>query len=135
MKDCENCKGKGIREAYTLSTGYVIQARDCVSCSGKGKFPEINETAILDAILVRPKNGKARVRSAKPKDGRAAYVWRMARFHGGIDVHLPVMATFDISGDPYEKELSLIADRVAKEYFGSDLRGAARWGKALGYLG
>jgi hypothetical protein len=59
----------------------------------------------------------------------------MARFHGGADMTMPVCASMDVYGDPYRAELDAIADRVAKEIFGSDLRAARRWDSALGLLG
>ena len=49
--------------------------------------------------LVKPtaRSGNRAVRPSKPKgDGRAAYVWRMLRFHTGEDVHMPVTADWDL---------------------------------------
>jgi hypothetical protein len=76
-----------------------------------------------------------RLRSAKPDQGtilgrRAAYVWRWARFHGGADVTMP--CTVDNAGDPWGKDLDVIADRVARHVFGTDMAAAHRWGTALG---
>jgi hypothetical protein len=44
------------------------------------------------------------------------------------------MATALIDGDPYLEELDRLADSLAREYFGSDMRAALRWGRALGML-
>ena len=63
---------------------------------------------------------------------RIYYVWRLARFHGGADVCLPMGATMDSHADPFIKELDTIADKVAKMVFGSDMAAAYRWGGLLG---
>jgi len=134
-RHCESCKGKGKHDARTLSTGYLIAEKSCFSCKGTGTFQPINESEILNAILVSPKNKKPRLRSTKPKgNDRAAYVWRMARFHGGVDTHLPIIASLDVNGDPFRKELDALSDRVAREYLGTDMAAAVTWGKALGYI-
>lgn len=52
------------------------------------------------------------IRASKPKgDGRAAYVWRMLRFHLGEDVHMPVMADWDLSADLWEGVDGMYATR------------------------
>jgi hypothetical protein len=136
MENCTKCKGSGIRDAYkSLSGEILIEARQCYRCKGAGKFEAPNWEAIKQALIITPKKGTPRLRSAKPKeDMRSAYVWRMARFHGGIDMTLPVMASMDIDGDPFVKQLDTFADYIAKTYLGTDLAGAARWGKALGII-
>ena len=84
--------------------------------------------------------GKIRASMVSPlrKEGvvknRAYYVWRMARFHGGVDVTMPMAASFCVYGDPYVEELEAIADEVARENFGSNMEAAKRWGRALGML-
>ena len=35
-----------------------------------------------------------KLRSARPKDDVAGYVWRMIRFHAGIDYHQPFLCFF-----------------------------------------
>jgi hypothetical protein len=57
----------------------------------------------------------------------------MARFHGGIDMTMPVMAGYEVVGDPEVKVLDAMADKVAKENFGTDLAAARVWGRALGF--
>ena len=93
------------------------------------------------------------IKSNKPKDGIWAYVWRMARFHSGIDPRMPVTATWDLSSEiekqtgwyilfgilsPEEKQLlnqlDELVDRILPK-LGLDPMGAAkRWGKAFGWL-
>jgi hypothetical protein len=115
---------------------------NCRSCEGSGAFAEFSEDAIRKLIMAgQGKNkGKLRASMVSPlrKDGveknRAYYVWRMARFHGGVDVTMPMMAGFCVMGDPYRDELDALADKVSKENFGSDLRGAMRWGRAFGMI-
>jgi hypothetical protein len=85
--------------------------------------------------LVTVRKGKKQIRSSKPKgDDRTYFVWRLARFHGGIDVTLPITATTYLRYDPYEKILDEFASVMAMSFFGSDLKGAIRWGKALGMI-
>lgn len=130
-RPCNSCKATGlhIREAFSHNgTTYPESRRPCYTCNGAGTMPAPCEATIRAAIKGR-KPGS--IRSARPKDRRAYYVWRMARFHGGVDVTLPVMAAMNIGGDPWVKELDALADKVAREAFGSDLRGAMRWHRAM----
>ncbi len=144
MKDCTRCKGQGVthHKAFTYTdsvTGRVSSYPDrtdkCYACDGAGHFLPPNESALRAAI-----KGRKSLRSAKPVtcDGdradRAYYVWRMARFHGGVDVTMPITASCGVSGDPYRDDLDVIADKVSREYFGTDLAAAHRWGRALGYV-
>lgn len=77
---CTQCKGTKVA-SYDPS-------RVCIWCKGTGSFEKPDIDAIVSAL-----KGRKGLRSQKPKDNkRAAYVWRMARFHGGKDTMLPVMA-------------------------------------------
>jgi hypothetical protein len=138
MRDCERCDGKGQRELF-YKPGVI---EECNACEGTGVFAEVDESAILELILAKQGKNKGKLRASMTsplkKDGilknRAYYVWRMARFHGGVDMTMPVMAGYCVSGDPYTSELDDLSDKVARESLGSDLRGAMRWGRALGML-
>lgn len=138
MRSCTRCEGKGQREVY-FKPGVM---EECSCCKGAGTFGEVDESAITGLILATQGKNKGKLRSSMVsplrKDGvlknRAYYVWRMARFHGGVDTTMPVMAGFCVAGDPYVKELDILSDKVAKDSFGSDLRGAMRWGRALGMM-
>jgi hypothetical protein len=144
--ECTVCKGSKVRvsEAFTSLEGKVYPRTEykCVSCDGHGAFEPVNEDAIIAAITAtRGKNkGKLRAAFTSPtsKEGheaaRAYYVWRIARFHGGADVTLPIMAEMVVRGDPFRAELDAIADKVAEAAFGSKYRAAARWGRALGMI-
>jgi hypothetical protein len=118
VKDCTRCNGTKVASYDATKT--------CIWCKGTGTFEAPN----LDAIRAILKGRKGLV-SRKPEDKRAAYVWRMARFHGGKDTTLPMMAPLDINGDPFIDQLDTLADETAKLYFGSDLAGAHRWYRAL----
>ena len=131
IRNCKSCKGSG----NTFQDGTVVAERACVSCDGRGTFPEIDAPAIIEAI-----KGRKGLRSKAPdcyganhtvSNIRAYYVWRMARFHGGVDVTMPVVAGIMVNGDPYTKELDALADAVAKRVFGTDLAAAYRWGNLL----
>lgn len=154
-RPCGRCKGTGITvspalpdQSGTDSFGkpYHYPARPekrerCYCCKGTGTFPAVNVDMILAAI-----KGRKGLRSAapKPRDGsrgygdlhdkRAYYVWRLARFHGGEDVTMPVTATMLIHNDPFLPELDALADAIAKRVFGTDLAAAHRWGHALGHI-
>jgi hypothetical protein len=118
---------------------YPDRTDKCSSCKGEGYFPEVDETVIRQAILATKGKNKGKIRasmtSTPDRDGaRAYYVWRLARFHGGKDVTMPMMADLFVRGDPFKAELDKLADSVAKEQFGTDLAAAARWGRAFGLI-
>jgi len=46
--------------------------------------------------LKKALSGRKGLRTKKPTDNLQAYLWRMIRFHGGIDVTMPIMCTFDL---------------------------------------
>lgn len=121
MRQCLNCRGTGVRE-YDPSL-------KCRSCGGHGYFLPPDEAAIRAAIFSPRKKGQ--LVSRRPQDPRAYFVWRLARFHGGADVTMPVMAYCDVFGDPYQEELEKLADRVAREVYGTDLAAMARWAPLL----
>jgi hypothetical protein len=121
MKNCTVCDGTGRSKYYN---------RQCYSCHGRGTFPPPDVSAIRAAVRGR----KGLRTSSRGLDPRAYYVWRMARFHGGADMSMPVMAATLIHGDPYVEELDVLADALAREHYGSDMRAALRWGRALGMI-
>ena len=132
-RPCERCAG-----ARTLShdafvavdgTAYPARSERCYACTGQGSFASPDADAIIAAI-----KGRKGLRSKRPDDPRAYYVWRLARFHGGADVTMPICAGLEIAGDPWRAELDELADLVAKRVFGTDLVAAHRWGLALGHL-
>ena len=135
-RNCTSCKGTGKRAGYE-SYGVIVPERPCGSCKGLGTFPAVDTAAILERIKGR-KGLCSKAPAYYGKDHsvanvRAYYVWRLARFHGGADVTMPMVAGLMTSGDPFAKELDALADAVAKRIFGTDLAAAYRWGNALGY--
>jgi len=139
MRPCEVCKGEKILKSpgFTAVSGevYPPTERACISCEGRGEFPEIDVANILKRILVSQGKNKGKVKAAFPSPfrsesvnaTRAYYVWRMARFHGGKDVTMPMTASMMSRGDPFRDELDAIVDQVAKAAFGTDLAAALRW--------
>jgi hypothetical protein len=108
-----------------------------------------NYTAPDYKVVLENVKGRKGLRTQKPKNcGFSAYVWRMARFHGGIDMTMPVMCEFDLAnyadhsytkGDKDQfKALRTVADQMAdnvcKDLGLDNTRAARRWGRALGYL-
>ncbi len=68
-------------------------------------FPDVNvEVARIlkavahnDAQAIKVLAGRGgKLRSAKPKQGIYAYIWRMCTFHSGIDPTMPVVAEMDL---------------------------------------
>lgn len=98
-------------------------------------------------------NGKS-IKTGKPREGIYAYIWRWMRFHSGIDTTMPCTDIWDLSQgieetcgvdigisllDSSRKELLDILEKKVDEALlripgANPLAGAARWGKALGYL-
>lgn len=145
---CRKCQGVGTitHKGFTSVEGkeYPDRTFGCPYCHGQKEFPGLKVSAILDLIMT--KKGKVRTfRRSWPsklnpwrnKDAtvrRAYYVWRNARFHGGVDVTLPMTAISVTEGDPHHKVLDILADLVAKRVFGTDRAGASRWGTLLGII-
>jgi hypothetical protein len=153
--NCKRCNGMGKVKSYrftattttTSSDGSVVVGPTveypehydpCYGCNGSGTFPEVDVAALRDAIMAsKGKNkGKLRASMVSPREGieakRAYYVWRLARFHGGADVTMPVMAGMLVRHDPYQPLLDSLSEVVAKQAFGTDLAAARVWGRALG---
>ena len=148
QRDCLRCKGTGETFHKGFSYGekvYPDKTEVCSRCNGAKTYNAPDLNAIVDAVTTGRgmSNGKRKFRVAFPskldhyKDrdaARAYFCWRLARFHGGIDMRMPMTAEMVIGGDPYVKELEQLADMLAKAYFGSDMRAAQRWGQAFGII-
>jgi len=135
---CSACKGDG----YIFHCGFHVtesildgKPKDfpsrwsvCIRCNGLGWFHAPDLKSLVQLI-----NGRKprTLRSKRPDSARAYYLWRLARFHGGKDVCLPMGAEMEISGDPYRDTLDAAAKLVAAAYFGSGNVGAARWQQAM----
>lgn len=118
--NCTKCDGSG--QARSAST------RPCPFCDGRGFFHTPDVTFLLQLI-----KGRKGLRSKRPEGcNRAYYVWRMARFHGGADVTMPMTASLAVAGDPYVPLLDVVADKVAEHVYGTSRAGATRWANALG---
>lgn len=123
---CNRCDGTTV---LSYSTMPDIPPRPCPFCDG-GHFDRPDVNSLVQLVKGR-KAGK--LRSRRPDDSRAYYVWRMARFHGGADVTLPMQARFEVTGDPYVPYLDVVAEKVAQAVYGSDVAGALRWAHAMGH--
>jgi hypothetical protein len=134
-RECGNCKdtpGEYVQKAFSYEgRNYPERRRPCSTCKGIVHMPSPDAAAIVDAI--RGRNPR-KLRSKRPDDRRAYFVWRMARFHGGADVTMPMTAMMEVGRDPWLKELESLADHVAKLVFGTDLAAAHRWGRAFGTI-
>lgn len=132
QRNCTKCDGEGKRDDF-LNEG---QKRRCLYCDGKGTFDAPDFVALAESLFVKRK-GKKNFRKSRPKYERSVwgnrqyYLWRIARFHGGADVCMPMMAEMDIAGDPYRPELEAVAETLAKIAFGTDMAAAYRWGRLL----
>lgn len=133
-RTCKSCKGSGeyVQKGFQGESRWWPEVRKpCSSCAGRGHLDAPDVAAIMAAIVGR---GGKTLRSARPKDPRAYYVWRNARFHGGADVTMPIMASLEVHGDPFQPELDALADVAARLAFGTDLAAAHRWGTAFGIV-
>lgn len=86
---------------------------------------------ILSLILA--KTGGLKTKFASYEDSRAYYVWRMARFHGGVDCKMPVAAFTLCKDDPALEELEAMAVELAEKNFGTSNGAALVW-HALGAI-
>lgn len=139
---CTRCKGTGTRTSPAFDQ-YPERTYSCHYCEGRGQFPALNVQAIAE-LITAGKGDKQRFRKSWPsklspwnnKDvtvRRAYYVWRLARFHGGADVTMPMTADMMNAGDPFKPVLDHLSDLVAKRVFGTHMAAANRWGSLLGF--
>lgn len=130
--DCLRCNGSKltIHEAWTSQNGthYPRREQPCIWCDGVGHYLKPDLGSLVKAIKGR-KPGT--LRSKRPDDTRAYFVWRMARFHTGADVTMPMTAQMDISSDPYKDLLDAWAELVAEKLTGHTSAGRARWRSAM----
>lgn len=141
---CTRCNGAGvIHNQWAKDHGHEgPEGRKCNSCEGTGMFAGLDISKIME-LITAGKGEKKRFRASWPskfnpwrtKDvtvRRAYYVWRLARFHGGADVTMPMTASMVVTGDPCIKALDLMSDAVARKVFKTDMAAAARWGRLFG---
>jgi hypothetical protein len=136
IRNCPRCKGAGEVEDH-----FKGGMRECLNCKGARTYTGFDVTALVSAICATKGKNKGKIRasmtstfSGDQNARRAYYVWRLARFHGGADVTQPMMADLALGSDPFKPELDQLADIVAKEQFGSNMRAALVWGRALGMI-
>jgi len=128
---CKRCEGAGTQTLSNFGAPEGVyrpaRTRLCVWCNGAKTFARPDIKALLQSIL--SKRSSTGLVSKRPKDDRAAYLWRWIRFHGGQDVTLPM--TFDLYGDPYEDYLGEVAQYAARRMYGHRSVGVTRWGNLL----
>ena len=130
-RPCSQCHGTGI-----MSYGSYLGDRPCNWCHGRKVFASPDYRQIIKDVCTS--RGNKGFRESPPsldreteRGARAYFVWRMARFHGGADVTMPIMAELAIKGDPWEKELDAFAGLVAERVFGTQMAAASRWSGLL----
>jgi hypothetical protein len=136
MMPCKKCQGSG----HNLSKGFTVTEDDgtvkswpsvwktCYQCDGVGYYHAPDLFQLVNAVKGR-KAGT--LRSKRPDNAREYYVWRLARFHGGKDMCLPMGAEMEVGGDPYKEILDELSKIVAQRIFGSGNVGTARWHQAI----
>lgn len=122
--NCTNCHGAGETEHWRKDG----TMRVCSCCDGRGTFESPDLKQLCEAIRGRKPRT---VRSKRPEDPRAFFLWRMTRFHSGADVTLPVVATMDVDGDPFKPVLEIAAQMIAEHCTGKQSIGSARWRHAI----
>ncbi len=129
---CRKCEGSKLpvypEWTSTDGTHYPRREKPCLWCDGVGHFTKPDLVDLVKAIKGRK---KATLRSKRPDDARAYFVWRMARFHTGADVTLPITAQMDAAADPYRDLLEFWAEKVAEKLTGHRSAGRARWQAAM----
>ena len=136
IRNCPRCKGAGEVENH-----FEGGMRVCLNCNGARTYAGFDTATLVAAIIATKGKNKGKIRASMTSTftgdqnaRRAYYVWRLARFHGGADVTQPMMADLALGNDPFKPELDKLADSVAKDQFGSNMRAAAVWGRALGMI-
>jgi hypothetical protein len=141
---CVTCKGTGKVESTFQN---IKEWNTCHACWGLGEFRHAGETE-LDRILllIVSQQGKTKgllktswAWKGEPKEtthdrvtfNRAYYVWRWARFHGGVDVTMPFTAGWRCGSDPYKETIDRWSKTVARVALGTDKVGTKRWHDAF----
>ena len=122
--NCTRCGGLGEVDHWRRDGSKL----PCDCCDGRGTF----EAPDLEQLCAAIKGRKPRtVRSKRPDDPRAWFLWRMVRFHTGKDATLPMTATIAIEGDPFKPTLDAAAKIIARHFTGKESIGSARWRHAM----
>lgn len=131
-RKCDKCDLTGLADSLSG------KLETCFECEGRGYFAPLDEEQIRADVKGRtsPLRSSAphKARKMTVRERRAYYVWRMARFHGGADPTVPVVATWFCGDDAFGIELDTLAETLAREAFGTDMGAAYRWGRAMGML-
>lgn len=138
VRNCPRCQGTGeVVDAFS-EEGLM---RQCLNCKGACTYTGFDATKLLAAIIATRGKNKGKIRASMTSTfsddqnaRRAYYVWRLARFHGGVDTTMPMVADLALGSDPFKPELDKLVDEVAKQQFGSNMRAALVWGRALGMI-
>ena len=140
---CKGCGGTGRDDSQWNESGR------CYQCYGAGRFPHPADQAEgLKRLIISSRGAsKGTLRASRPVraprgadpdtrilHARAYFLWRIARFHGGRDVCMPMCAEMEVEGDPFRDMLDELASGIARKAFGTDMAAAARWGTALGWI-
>lgn len=140
--ECGRCKGTGINKGYAYGI-HSQPDRVCYVCNGKKVLPGFDPLPLVKGCFVLDKKtgeprrwkrsapSKVQHRSNGTDAARVYYVWRMARFHGGADVTMPMEAISVTSSDPCVPLLDVLATSLARAVYGSDMAAAYRWGRLL----
>ena len=122
--NCTRCNGAGLVDHWRRDGSKVT----CTCCDGRGTF----EAPDLEQLCIAIKGRKpGTLRSKRPDDARAWFLWRMCRFHSGKDVTLPMTASLAVDGDPFVPTLDAAARVIAQHLTGKDSIGSARWRHAM----
>lgn len=136
-RECKRCKGTANVHSPAFGS-YPATDKPCPYCD-KGFYPPVEAEALVMAICATKGKNKGRLRAVMTSvagydiaANRAYYVWRLARFHGGKDMTMPMMADLGVRNDPFKPELDILADAVAKATFGTNIAAAWRWKGLVG---
>jgi len=124
---CVYCDGFGQKQ------NVLAIWKQCPVCDGSGTVT-IDPDAIRRAITTRTGLAKSKPAAARSVFG-AEYVWRMIRFHAGVDVTMPTTCWYTIGcgGILQQRHQSLLnvldrlVDDLAEEFFGTSTAAAEVW--------
>lgn len=130
---CTGCGGAGVRRHFGQEDRYVV----CYSCHGHGGdgVPQL-ATLLGQCVATRGARKGCLLKAAPfgpssdPDKSRARWLWRMLRFHSGLDVCMPW--GFDLGSDKgAERVLDSFAKAIVAAVTGKASAGQDRWREAM----
>lgn len=128
LRPCSSCDGTG-----KIRTIVRPDPNDdsCPFCDGLGQLPRPDLSTLITHLA-----GRDGMRVSRPtpdpdlkpyQNTRIYYLWRMIRFHAGLDTRMPAKAAFLSYAEPWLPELDEAVDQLAVLFYGTNMGGAMAW--------